>query len=30
MVGHWGLTFRIAAPGEVEPIDVVLVDKATG
>jgi copper transport protein len=30
MVGHWGLTFRIAAPKEVEPIDVVLVDKATG
>jgi copper transport protein len=30
MVGHWGLTFRVAAPGEVEPIDVVLVDKASG
>jgi copper transport protein len=30
MVGHWGLSFRIAAPNEIEPIDVVLVDKATG
>ena len=29
MVGHWGLSFRVAPP-EKPPFDVVLVDKATG
>jgi copper transport protein len=29
MVGHWGLTFRVAPPG-ARPFDVTLVDKATG
>jgi hypothetical protein len=29
MVGHWGLSFQIAPPGQ-KPFTVVLVDKANG
>jgi len=29
MVGHWGLSFEIAVPGQT-PFTVVLVDHATG
>jgi copper transport protein len=29
MVGHWGLTLRIAPPGQ-KPFDVLVVDKAAG
>jgi copper transport protein len=30
MVGHWGLTFQVQPPGSPEPIDVLVVDHATG
>jgi hypothetical protein len=29
MVGHWGLDFHIAPPGQ-KPFDVLLVDRASG
>jgi hypothetical protein len=29
MVGHWGLSFEVAPPGE-PPFSVLVVDKATG
>jgi hypothetical protein len=29
MVGHWGLSFQIAPPGQ-KPFTVLLVDKANG
>jgi hypothetical protein len=29
MVGHWGLTFTIAPPGE-QPFSVLLLDRAGG
>jgi hypothetical protein len=29
MVGHWGLSFQVAPPGQ-RPFSVLLVDKANG
>jgi hypothetical protein len=29
MVGHWGLSFQVAPPGQ-KPFTVLIVDKANG